>query len=161
MKFSKSNHMTLESRKTVVLCAMGATLLIFNAKAHSDPPEHKGRVTLTLSSIKALTLSGSLDPAHDMDCRAEFGRLLTEKITTSYSVNTETLIMSASSKFQGRQYKLNALVAKGKYEFGVFRPSSNLPLYAVLFQVGGDFTSSSSKLILNLNKQSNCEIGST
>lgn len=128
--------------------------------AFSQNPDHKGKVNVTLKTIKALTQTGSPDPAHDKDCRAKFGNLIGQNVTTTYNINTKTLIMSASSTFQGQQYDLNALGIAGKYAFGVFRPTSKLPLYAVLFQISTHFTNPSSDLNLTLNEQTSCLVSS-
>jgi hypothetical protein len=129
-----------------------------SASAHS--PDHKDTVTVTLKTIKALTQAGSPEPEHDKDCRAKFGNLILQSVTTTYNINTETMVMSANSTFQGKRYDLNSLGIAGKYAFGVFRPSSNLPVYAVLFQISTQFTNPSSELNLNWSNQFNCLVSS-
>lgn len=142
------------------LFAMAFMLLSSTSQASSQSPYHVGTVSVTLKTIKALTQSGSPDPAHDKDCGAKYGNLRQQRVTTSYKINTETMIMSASSTFQGKRYDLNPLGTAGNYAFGVFRPSSNLPVYAVLFQITTQFTNPSSELNLNLSEQVNCLLSS-
>lgn len=139
------------------------TILLFvslspNASAFQD---HKGKANVTLKTIKALSQSGSPDPSHDKDCKAKFGNLLGKNVTTTYTINPKTLMMSATSTFEGKDYQLNALGLAGQYAFGVFKPSSDLPLYAVLFKISLQFTNPSSDLILNLNEQTNCLVSSS
>jgi hypothetical protein len=124
-------------------------------------PDHKGHATVALKTIKALSQTGSPDPAHDKDCKAKFGNLIGKQVMTTYDINTKTLMMSATSTFEGKQYQLNALGIAGKYAFGVFKPSSDLPLYAVLFQVSLQFNNPSSDLVLNLNSETNCLLSSS
>lgn len=139
------------------------TLMFVTAapNAFSFQGGHKGHATVPLKTIKALAQNGSPDPAHDKDCKAKFGNLLGKNVMTTYDINPKTMMMSATSTFEGKQYQLNALGIAGKYAFGVFKPSSDLPLYAVLFQVSLQYTNPSSDLVLNLNSDTNCLLSSS
>jgi len=139
-----------------MLFAVSALFVMGAARVYSDGSDHEGRVTLTLRSINALNQSGSPDSAHDKDCRARFINLIHQKVTTHYDIDTQTMIMSATSTFQDKPYDLHALGINGKYAFAAFRPSSDLPLNAVLFDISNKFTEPSSSLTLRLNDQIQC-----
>lgn len=147
-------------RQVPTVLVITSILLSSAPNAFSQNPDHKGKVTVALRTIKALTQTGSPDPAHDKDCKAKFGNLIGQRVTTTYNINTKTLIMSATSTFQGKDYALNPLGIAGRYAFGVFKPKSDLPLYAVLFQISTQFNNPSSDLNLNLNEQTSCLVSS-
>ena len=99
---------------------------------------------------------------------APTSRYLGVTVTTQYSIDAQTMIMSASSSLPSPQatkpvmltIKLSALGLAGQYAFGAFRPAA-LPNNFVLFSTGLDFKGSqSSVLVLNEGKDYNCLVTS-
>lgn len=89
-------------------------------------------------------------------------------ISTHYSVDAKTMVMSAFSKFPSPQgikpvvltIKLSPLGIAGEYAFGAFRPAE-LPDTYVLFSMGTNFKGAkSSILVLNEGKDYNCLVSS-
>ena len=117
-------------------------------KPSQSGPDHKGTAIVTLKFIKALAPNGSPDPAHLKDCIAKYRALLGKKVVTTYDINTQTLIMSATSTFQGKPYNLNALGLANVYAFGVFGVSAEI--YSVGFEISHQFTNAASSLGMNL-----------
>ena len=114
-----------------------------------------GEVTLTLRYIHAVKKDGSLDSSHCAECEDEFSKLIGTKVTTRYSINTETLIMEATSTFSPSKLEpleisvsLNALGLSGRYAFGSFRPPNFPAAYAVLFSIDLQFNDPTSTFVL-------------
>jgi hypothetical protein len=89
-------------------------------------------------------------------------------VATDYSIDSKTLIMSASSKMPSPQrttplaltIPLSALGISGQYAFGAFRPSE-LPNTYVLFSINTEFKMpESSILVLNEGEKFNCLVTS-
>ena len=89
-------------------------------------------------------------------------------ISTHYSVDAKTMIMSAFSKFPSPHgikpevltINLAPLGIAGEYAFGAFRPTE-LPGTYVLFSMGTDFKGAKSLvLVLNEGKDYNCLVSS-
>lgn len=125
-------------------------------------PDHKGTATVTLKSIEALNKNGSRNPARDPACKAKFGSLIGKKVVSTYNINTKTLIMTASSTFEGKKYDLHPLGISSKYAFGLYfnPPDPPLNLYGVIFEVSLQFTNPTSHLVLVLDDQTNCLVSS-
>lgn len=125
-------------------------------------PDHKGTATVTLRTIEALNKNGSRNPARDPACKAKFGSLIGKKVVSSYNINTKTLIMSATSTFEGKKYDLHPLGLSSKYAFGLYfnPPDPPLNLYGVIFELTLQFTNPTSHLVLVLDDQTNCLVSS-
>ena len=125
-------------------------------------PDHKGTVSVALKTIEALNKNGSRNPAKDPACKAKFGSLVGKRVVTTYNINTKTLIMSASSTFEGKKYDLHPLGIAGRYAFGLYfnPPSPPLNIYGVLFQISLQFNNPVSNLVLVLDADTNCLVSS-
>jgi len=133
-----------------------------------------GKVTVTLSSVRAVKENGTPDPAHDKDCTEQLKKPTSKyvgmPVTTEYSIDPKTLIESATSSFPSPvatqplqlSVRLAPLGIASVYAFGAFRPAA-LPDAYVLFQIGLDFKNAvSSFLVLNPSSVGyNCSISSS
>lgn len=133
-----------------------------------------GKETVTLSHVFATLQTGQEDrkPEDIAACRkqvaAASSRYLGIAVTTKYSIDAQTLIMSASSSLPSPvatqplmlTVPLPPLGLSGEYAFGAFQPSV-LPNTYVLFSVGLNFKGpKSSVLVLNSDKPYNCLVTS-
>lgn len=133
-----------------------------------------GTAKVKLTNVFATLQSGQLDrkPEDAAACRKQVSsidsRYLGITVSTRYSVDTQTLIMTASSTLPSPQatkpvlltIKLAPLGIAGQYAFGAFHPSA-LPGTYVLYSMGTDFKSpESSVLVLNQGKDYNCLVTS-
>jgi len=136
--------------------------------------DQTGKVSVTLSYVRAVKQTGSPDPGHDKDCTDQLkqptSKYIGMPVSTSYSIDPDTLIESATSSFPSPNAtkpiqlsaKLSPLGIAGVYAFGAFRPSA-LPNAYVLFQIGLDFKNPVSTFLV-LNEPSvgyNCSISSS
>ncbi|PPT55942.1 hypothetical protein XarbCFBP8138_09510 [Xanthomonas arboricola] len=133
-----------------------------------------GTDTVTLSHVFATLQTGQQDqkPEDIAACRKQVSapgsKYLGLAVTTKYSIDVQSKMMSASSSLPspgGTQpmtvtIPLSPLGLSGEYAFGAFRPSA-LPNTYVLFSVGLDFKGpQSSVLVLNSDKTYNCLVTS-
>jgi hypothetical protein len=162
-------HLELQGENEDMVKQVSTLLMIASMFVSSVPsamafqnPDHKGTATVTLKSIEALKKTGSRDPARDKDCKAKFGTLIGKKVVSSYNINTKTLIMTATSTFEGQKYELHPLGIAGRYAFGLYfnPPNPPLNLYGVLFQVSLQFNNPASNLVAVLDDQTNCLVSS-
>lgn len=147
---------------TAALAASIVAIGMFLPPAQAAGPIHTGDVTLLLKTAKGLQKNGSPDPGKDAVCATQFAKVLGQKVRSTYTINTQTLIMSAKSTLMGKTYALHPLGISGQYAFGLYmtpKPGP-LPLYGVLFSVSDQFASPVSNLILELNADTNCLISS-
>jgi hypothetical protein len=142
--------------------------------AWSDAADQSGKVSVTLNFVRAVLPNGTPDPGHDKDCTNQLKQPTSSYIgmpvSTSYSIDPNTLIESATSTFPSpnstKPIQLSAKLAPlgiaGVYAFGAFRPSA-LPNAYVLFQIGLDFKNPvSTFLVLNPPAVGyNCSISSS
>jgi hypothetical protein len=122
----------------------------------------KGTVTTKMMTIKALYPNGSPDPGQDPACRSKYGNLLGRVATTTYEINTKTLMMSAAVTFEGQTHKLNALGLANSYSFGKFYnpPLAPLNMYAALFSLNKQGKNPVNTFSLVLNDKTNCAVSS-
>jgi len=133
-----------------------------------------GTAKVQLKHVFATLQTGQRDskPEDEAACRKQVSspnsRYLGITVTTRYSVDPKSLIMSASSSLPSPQatkpimltIKLAPLGIEGQYAFGAFRPSA-MPDTYVLFSMGTDFKGAkSSILVLNEGKEYNCLVTS-
>ncbi|WP_127170169.1 hypothetical protein [Xanthomonas sp. BRIP62415] len=133
-----------------------------------------GTDKVTLTHVFATLQTGQEDkkPEDIAACRkqvaAASSKYLGMVVTTKYSIDARSLIMSASSSLPSPvatqplmlTVPLSPLGLSGEYAFGAFRPSA-LPDTYVLFSVGLDFKGpQSSVLVLNSDKPYNCLVTS-
>lgn len=125
--------------------------------------EEQGDVTLTLQKITALEQTGGPDPAHDEACQAEYGMWLGRTVETSYTIDPQTLMMSASSVIEGVDVHLFPLGIQGLYVFmsdGVPPELGEQNVIRVLFQISIGYDHPESRIMTTLNETVNCLIES-
>ena len=155
--------------------ACGVSSLIalsYGATALATPVQ--GKVAVRLTHVFATLQTGEPDkkPEDIAACRKQVSapnsRYLGVTVTTLYSIDAQTMIMTASSSLPSPQsmtpleltVKLSPLGIAGQYAFGAFRPPA-LPEDYVLFSIGLDFKGAkSSVLVLNEGKDYNCLVTS-
>lgn len=133
-----------------------------------------GTDKVTLTHVFATLQSGQEDkkPEDIAACRkqvaAPSSKYLGMVVTTTYSIDAQSLIMTASSSLPSPvvtqplmlTVPLSPLGLSGEYAFGAFRPSA-LPSTYVLFSTGLNFKGpKSSVLVLNSDKPYNCLVTS-
>ncbi|MCC4608787.1 hypothetical protein LL967_13005 [Xanthomonas campestris pv. zinniae] len=133
-----------------------------------------GADKVTLTHVFATLQTGQQDqkPEDIAACRKQVSapdsKYLGMTVTTKYSIDVQSKIMSASSSLPSPvatqplvlTVPLSPLGLSGEYAFGAFRPSA-LPNTYVLFSVGLDFKGpQSSVLVLNSDKAYNCLVTS-
>lgn len=167
--------MRIQTRRLGYLLACSALSLsavAFASAATAAPVTGTAKVKLT--HVSATLQNGQPDtkPEDIAACKKQVSapnaHYLGTTISTHYSVDPKTLIMSAFSKFPSPQgtkpvmltIKLSPLGIAGEYAFGAFRPTE-LPDTYVLFSMGTDFKGAkSSILVLNEGKEYNCLVSS-
>jgi hypothetical protein len=127
-----------------------------------------------LTHVFATLQTGQPDnkPEDNAACRKQVSapdsRYLGITVTSQYSIDAQTMIMTASSSLPSPQatkplqltVKLSPLGIAGQYAFGAFRPPA-LPNNYLLFSIGLDFKGAkSSVLVLNKGKEYNCLVTS-
>ena len=133
-----------------------------------------GTAKVRLTHVFATLQNGQVDqkPEDIAACRKQVSspnsRYLGITVSTRYSVDPQSLIMSASSSLPSPvatkpivlTIKLAPLGIAGEYAFGAFRPAA-LPDTYVLYSMGTDFKGAkSSILVLNEGKDYNCLVTS-
>jgi hypothetical protein len=137
-----------------------AVLLTALYAATSAPAlANTGKVTHRLQFVHAVE-NGSPAPKFDAACNKQLAtsptRFVGMPVTSTYNINTKTLIMSATSSFPSPvptqplqlSVPLNALGIAGTYAFGVFRPAQVPSAYAVLFSIDTAFKQSKSTFVV-------------
>lgn len=121
---------------------------------------HKGTAKVKLQYVHAVQQNGSPAPAHDAACRHQLSspnsKFVGMPVSTSYDIDTKTLMMSAESMFPSPHsmqpleftVNLNALGMKGVYAFGAFKPTEVSEVYAVLFSISEKFERPSSTFVV-------------
>ncbi|WP_233843819.1 hypothetical protein [Dyella sp. 2HG41-7] len=133
-----------------------------------------GTAKVRLTHVFATLQTGQPDqkPEDIAACRKQVSspnsRYLGITVSTRYSVDPQSMIMSASSMLPSPQatkpviltIKLAPLGIQGQYAFGAFRPAA-MPDTYVLYSMGTDFKGAkSSILVLNEGKAFNCLVTS-
>lgn len=164
--------MRIKHNRLAYLLACGALSLVAAGAAFAAPVTGTAKVKLT--HVFATLQNGQTDtkPEDIAACRKQVSsptsRYLGITVTTRYSVDPQSLIMSASSMLPSPvatkpvmlTIKLAPLGIEGQYAFGAFRPTA-LPDTYVLYSMGTDFKGAkSSILVLNQGKDYNCLVTS-
>jgi hypothetical protein len=151
--------MLRSTRATRILLAV--TFAIFSSATVSGKTI-AGTAKTKMVSIRATKNTGSPDPGKDGACHAKFGVLIGKVATTSYTINTITLMMSATTIFEKRTYNLSALGIAKTYSFGKFfnPPQPPLNVYAVLFSLNLQGNNPVSTFSLVLDSETNCVVSS-
>jgi hypothetical protein len=145
-------------RKAALATILCGTLVAAAAAQAGDT--HKGSAKVQLSYAYALQKNGTPLPEKDAACAGLMGSPKGSTVATTYSVNTKTLIESATSVVTNPSlppgnkatYKLHPLGIEGQYAFGTYMSGT---LYAVLFSVSGNFTDPVSSMVTS-GKEFNC-----
>jgi hypothetical protein len=156
-----------------LLVASFATFLI-PAFVKAEDKVVTGTAKVKLQSVTAVLQNGNPDtnPRDIAVCKRQVSspssKYLGNTVSTSYSINTQSLIMSASSSLPSPHatqpleltIPLNPLGIAGEYAFGAFKPTA-LPNTYVLFSVNKAFKDpQSSVLVLNDKQAFNCLVSS-
>jgi hypothetical protein len=139
------------------LCLLLASALLLCASPVAANPV-TGHATVLLNHFYGLEKNGSPKPSANALCRARYGRLAGLARTT-YTIDPQTLFMSAQTTFHGVTYQLHPLGIAGKYAFGYFQPPN--PIYGVTFVISLQFTHPQSNVILELDATTNCRISNS
>jgi hypothetical protein len=168
----------MNSNKTIlsaVLTVFGIATGLMQSSAIAADEAHSGTATVKLQHVYALQQTGSSDPAHDADCKKQLSQVNSKylglTVTTKYTINPKTLIMSAVSSFPSPvstqplqlSIDLSALGIAGSYSFGTFRPAALPEAHAVLFSVNQKYADAKSTFVVLGPKDQtyNCLISST
>jgi hypothetical protein len=134
-----------------------------------------GTAKVQLRYVFATLQTGQPDhkPEDTAACRKQVSspssRYLGVTVSTRYSIDAQTLMMSATSMLPSPvatqplmlSIQLKPLGIAGEYAFGAFKPAA-LPNTYVLFSIGTDFKGpTSSVLVLNGDKDYNCLVTSS
>lgn len=153
-------------------CSVSLIALSYAGAALAAPVQ--GKATARLTHVFATLQTGQPDkkPEDNAACKKQVSepssRYLGITVTTQYSIDAQTMIMTASSSLPSPQatkplqltVKLSPLGIAGQYAFGAFRPPA-LPDNYLLFSIGTDFKGAkSSVLVLNEGKDYNCLVTS-
>lgn len=168
-------YMRLKSHRSGYLLACSAlslTAISYCGAAFAAPVTRSAKVRLTHVFATLQTGQPDQKPEDIAACRKQVSsansRYLGITVSTQYSIDAQTLIMSATSMLPSPQairpalltIELPPLGIAGQYAFGVFRPSA-LPNNYVLFSIGTRFKGAkSSILVLNKGKAYNCLVTS-
>jgi hypothetical protein len=147
---------SIRATRFVVAVAFAA----FSISAHAAIL--KGTVNTKMQTIKALQPNGSPEPSKDPACKSKYGNLIGKVATTTYEINTTTLMMTAVTVFEGQTHKLNALGLANSYSFGKFYNPLLPPLnmYAALFSLDKQGKNPVNTFNLVLNAETNCVVSS-
>lgn len=154
-------------------CSVASLVALSYGGTALAAPVH-GKAQVRLTHVFATLQTGEQDnkPEDVAACRKQVSapnsRYLGVTVTTQYSIDAQTMIMSASSSLPSPvatkplmlTVKLAPMGIAGQYAFGAFRPAV-LPNNYVLFSIGLDFKGAkSSVLVLNEGKDYNCLVTS-
>lgn len=145
------------------MLSMGALSLALLCAPAALAAEDQGDVTLTLQMISALDQTGQPDPSHDAECRDQYGQWLSRTVDTRYTIDPQTLMMSATSTVQGSDVQLFPLGIQGLYVFmsdGVPDPLAAQNVTRVLFQISIGYDHPESRIMTTLTYTVNCLIES-
>jgi hypothetical protein len=164
--------MRFKSHRLGYFLACGVVAMSYGAVVSAAPVQGKASVRLTHVFATLQTGQPDKKPEDIAACKKQVSspdsRYLGVTVTTQYSIDAQTMIMSASSSLPSPQatkplqltVKLSPLGIAGQYAFGAFRPTA-LPNTYVLFSIGTDFKGAkSSVLVLNEGKDYNCLVTS-
>lgn len=141
-------------------------------KAATKAEANTGSASVVLKYVKAVLPTGAPTPGQDAACTKQLSAVTSRyvglTVKTKYSIDTQTLIMSAKSSFASPvstqplqlTVPMHPLGLSSNYSFGAFRPVQLKNAY-VLFSISKQFTNPQSTfLILNESLPYNCVISS-
>lgn len=112
-----------------------------------------------LSELYAVAQTGTRAPDGDAFCKETFGKFLGTSVSGEYSINTETLIMSATAVYNSATVKMFPLGIEGRYAFmgtDIPQPLSDMHISRVILNMSTDFESKESDIMFNGNDTYNC-----
>lgn len=140
--------------------ALIATTLFSLGFANLALAEHKtGTEAVKLSQVFAVKMNGSRDPSMDGACKDKYGQYLGQTVTSKYDINTETLIMYATSNVFGATVDLHPMGLSTSYSFmsdGVPKAMADKGVMQVVFSLKLDFTHPENDIMADLNATHNC-----
>lgn len=164
-KINRLSHLLACSALSLIAASYGGAAL-------AAPVTGTAKVKLTHVFATLQTGQPDQKPEDIAACRKQVSapdsRYLGVTVTTRYSIDAQSMMMSASSSLPSPHatkpvmltIQLSALGIAGQYAFGAFRPSA-MPDTYVLFSIGTDFKGAkSSVLVLNEGKDYNCLVTS-
>jgi len=116
------------------VCMLPATAVL--AESVSNP------YSVDLTEMYAVTQPGSPDPANDEACKEQYAEYMGSTLEGNYTINTETLIMSATAKFLDVDVSLFPLGISGTYAFmsdGVPSALGDRQISRIVVNVSTDF----------------------
>lgn len=140
-------------RKAALAAALCGAFVLTSATASQAAGDvHKGEAKLTLKYAYALRFNGTSLPEKDSACAGLVGGLQNNLVVTNYSVDTKTLIESATSVIRNgslpppgtTSYELHPLGIEGQYAFGSYQSGG---IYAVLFSISTSFADPVSSVV--------------
>lgn len=153
----------MNSNKTIfsaVLVVFGMTTGLLSSTATAADEVKWRTATVKLQHVYALQQNGSADPAHDAACKKQLSqpnsKYIGITVTTKYSVDPKTLMMSAKSAFPSPvstqplelNVDLSALGIANSYSFGSFRPAALPEASAILFSVNQKYGDAKSTFVI-------------
>ena len=139
--------LTASASLAMLACATGAALA------------ETGTSTVTLTEIHAVMNTGAPAPHYDGYCQARFGEYLGQEVTTSWAIDTSTLLMHADSELFGASVHLFPLGIQGIYAFmsdGVPEELKELQVDRVIFKISTQFEDPESDLLFVFGGPVNC-----
>lgn len=161
-----------------LLLSLSIAALSFVAPVQADDKTattaepNTGSASVVLKHVKAVLPTGAPAPGQDAACTKQLSAVTSKyvglTVKTKYSINTQTLIMSAQSSFASPvstqplqlTVPMHPLGLSSNYSFGAFRPAQLNNAY-VLFSISKQFTNPQSTfLVINQSLPYNCVISS-
>ncbi len=131
---------------------------VLNFPGVSSAEERSGSETVELTHLFAVQNSGTGEPSKDEACKAKHGSRLGSKITSKYSINTESLIMSAESEVFSVPVELHPMGITGIYAFmsdGVGGLEKE-GVERVIFSISAKFDNPDIDIMMGLDENYNC-----
>ncbi|MDY4374958.1 hypothetical protein [Pectobacterium carotovorum] len=159
---------------TILHVIATATLVMSGfSQAAETAKEHTGKEQVELKHIHAVLQNGTASPQHDAMCEKQLNmpesKYVGMKVTTEYSINPQSMMMSAKSMFPSPNSTkpmeltadLSALGLSDSYSFGAFKPSA-LPNAYIIFSVDKQMKNPvSTFMVINESETYNCVISSS
>jgi len=164
----------MKKSRSAWLLLLAGTVILTPAFAAPKETTVTGTAKVKLQSVVPVLQNGSPDtnPKDAAACKKQVSspnsRYLGITVSSKYSINPDSLIMSASSSLPSPHatqpleltIPLNPLGIEGEYAFGAFKPTA-LPNTYVLFSVNKSYKNpQSSILVLNQGQAFNCLVSS-
>jgi hypothetical protein len=122
-----------------------------------------GTANVALAKISAVQMNGSPAPEKDAVCQEKYKGMIGQTISTAYNINTETLMMSATSTIDKTPVPMFTLGLSNSYSFmATDIPTALQPqgITRVLFSLDLKFANPQSTLMTSLDAAYNCVVSS-